>query len=99
MGAGNTIIKQIFFFEGLLISLSGAVLGLLLGLLVCFVQQQFGLIKLQGGGSFIISAYPVKLIATDFVYVFITIAFIGIGAAWLPVQRIGRQLKSNKIIS
>ncbi len=99
MGAGNKVIKQIFFIEGLLISLSGAALGLLLGLLVCFVQQQFGLIKLQGGGSFIISAYPVKLIATDFLYVFITITFIGIGAAWLPVQRIGSQLKSNKIIS
>ena len=93
MGANNEIIKRIFFFEGLLISLSGAVFGLLLGLVVCFVQQQFGLIKLQGGGSFIISAYPVKLIATDFLYVFFTIALIGIGAAWLPVQRIGNQLK------
>jgi lipoprotein-releasing system permease protein len=93
LGARDNTIKQIFFFEGLLITLTGAVAGLLLGLLVCFVQLKFGLIKLQGGGSFIISAYPVKIILTDFVYVFITIALIGTAAAWLPVRRIKVILK------
>jgi len=88
LGAKDATIKQIFFLEGLLISLSGAFSGLLLGLLVCFLQQKFGLVKLQGGGSFIISAYPVKMIATDFLYVFITIGIIGTAAAWLPVKRI-----------
>jgi lipoprotein-releasing system permease protein len=98
MGADKKTIRQIFFFEGLLISLSGAVAGLLLGLSVCFVQQEFGLIKLQGVGSFIINAYPVKLMATDFLYVFLTIVLIGVGAAWVPVQRIGKQLNSGKVI-
>jgi lipoprotein-releasing system permease protein len=93
LGAGNTTIKQIFFLEGLLISLTGAFTGLLLGLLVCFLQQKFGLIKLQGGGSFIISAYPVKMIATDFLYVFVTIGIIGTAAAWLPVKRIAVNLR------
>ena len=95
LGARDTTIKQIFFFEGLLISLTGAISGLLLGLLVCVLQQKFGLIKLQGGGSFIINAYPVKLIATDFLYVFLTIAVIGIAAAWLPVKRITVKLKKQ----
>ena len=88
LGAKDAVIKQIFFFEGLLISLSGAVAGLLLGLLVCYVQLKFGLVKLQGGGSFIINAYPVKMMLTDFIYVFITIFIIGAAAAWLPVKRI-----------
>jgi lipoprotein-releasing system permease protein len=95
MGARDATIKQIFFFEGLLISLTGAFSGLLLGLLVCILQQKFGLVKLQGGGSFIINAYPVKLIATDFLYVFITISLIGTAAAWLPVRRIAAKLQKT----
>lgn len=93
LGARDNTIKRIFFFEGLLITLTGAVAGLILGLMVCFLQLKFGLIKLQGGGSFIISAYPVKIILTDFIYVFITIALIGTAAAWLPVRRIKVILK------
>ncbi len=95
MGARDTLIKKIFFFEGLLISLIGAFSGLLLGLLVCVLQQEFGLIKLQGGGSFIINAYPVKLIAADFLYVFITITLIGTAAAWLPVRRMAVKLSKT----
>jgi ABC-type lipoprotein release transport system permease subunit len=93
LGARDAVIKQIFFFEGLLITLSGALTGLILGLAVCFLQEKFGLIKLQGGGSFIISAYPVKMIATDFLYVFLTIALIGTAAAWIPVGRIAVHLR------
>jgi len=88
LGARDATIKQIFFIEGILISMTGALAGLILGLSVCFLQLKFGLVKLQGGGSFILDAYPVKLIATDFLYVFLTIALIGIFAAWLPVKRI-----------
>jgi len=95
LGARDAAIKRIFFFEGLLISLTGAFSGLLLGLLVCVLQQEFGMVKLQGGGSFIISAYPVKLIATDFLYVFITITLIGTAAAWLPVRRIAAKLSAT----
>lgn len=95
MGARDATIKQIFFFEGLLISLTGAFSGLLLGLLVCVVQLKFGLIKLQGGGSFIINAYPVKMMAIDFLYVFITISLIGTAAAWFPVRRIAAKLQKT----
>lgn len=89
LGARDAIIKQIFFIEGLLISLTGAISGLILGLVVCFLQLKFGLVKLQGGGSFIIDAYPVKMMPIDFLYVFITISVIATAAAWLPVKRIG----------
>ena len=95
LGARDVVIKQIFFFEGLLISLTGALGGLVLGLLVCYVQQKFGLVKLQGGGTFIISAYPVKMIASDFLYVFLTLLLIGAGAAWLPVRRIAGKMRER----
>jgi len=88
LGARDTTIKQIFFFEGLLITLSGALSGLFLGLAVCYAQQTFGLVKLQGGGTFIMDAYPVKLMPLDFIYVFVTVALIGIVAALIPVRRI-----------
>jgi len=93
LGARDATIKQIFFLEGLLITLTGAIAGLILGLLVCFVQLKFGLVKLQGGGSFIMDAYPVEMMLTDFLYVFITIALIGSASAWLPVKRISVMLR------
>lgn len=92
LGASDALIKQIFFFEGILITLTGALAGLFLGLVVCYAQQKFELVKLQAGGSFIISAYPVKMMLTDFIYVFLTIGTIGVAAAWLPVKRIGVML-------
>jgi len=95
LGANDTVIKQTFFLEGMMISMIGALAGLVLGLLVCILQLKFGLVKLQGGGSFIMDVYPVKMMATDFLYVFLTIAIIGVGAAWLPVHRIGMKLKKS----
>jgi lipoprotein-releasing system permease protein len=95
LGATDSAIRKIFFFEGLLITLSGAVAGLILGLAVCLLQQKFGLVRLQGSGSFIISAYPVKLIATDFLYVFLTLLLIGTAAAWLPVRRMTASLRKT----
>jgi lipoprotein-releasing system permease protein len=65
LGADNGLLKRIFLFEGWMISASGAVLGTLLGLLVCWLQVRFELISLQGSGSFIIDAYPVLVEAAD----------------------------------
>ena len=93
LGARDATIKQIFFLEGLLITLTGAIAGLILGLLVCILQLKFGFVKLQGGGSFIMDSYPVQMMLTDFIYVFLTIALIGIASAWLPVKRISVMLR------
>lgn len=95
LGAKDASIKQIFFLEGLLITITGAIAGLILGLLICLLQLKFGLVKLQGGGSFIMDAYPVKMMLTDFLYVFITIAIIGSASAWLPVKRIAVMLRKS----
>ena len=92
MGANNKTIKRIFLTEGLLISISGAFLGIVLGGLFCWIQQRFGLITLGGGsGSFVVDAYPVKIVATDIIYVFITVFLIGLGASYYPVRQISKK--------
>ena len=89
MGAGNVLIKRIFLFEGMLISMTGAIAGLLLGGLLCWVQQEFGLLRLgDGEGIYIIDTYPVLIKPEDFLYVFLTVFVIGYFAAWLPVKKI-----------
>lgn len=94
LGADNRLIKNIFRTEGLLISLGGAFLGLLLGFAICLLQQEFGWIKLQSSGStFVISAYPVQMKLIDFLSVFATVFVIGIAAAWFPV----RKIKAKKV--
>lgn len=62
MGAGNRLIERIFLVEGWLISITGSVLGLALGTGISWIQQRFGIIKLSGSGSFVIDAYPVKIV-------------------------------------
>jgi len=98
MGANNTLIKRIFLFEGILISLFGALTGLFIGGLLSWMQQEFGFIKLgQGESFFIIDAYPVEVRALDFLYVFITVFVIGYFAAWLPARRISRKYLGQKL--
>ncbi len=92
MGADNKLIRKIFLTEGLFISLGGALLGLILGFIICFIQQKFGIIRLQSAdSSFVISAYPVQMKILDFVYVFLTVFAIGIATAWYPVRQISKK--------
>ena len=88
MGASNRVIRKIFFFEGLLIAISGALIGLGAGYLLCLVQMHFGLLKLQG--AFVMEAYPVAMQLNDFIYVFLTVFLIGAFAAWFPARQITR---------
>ena len=98
LGANNTLIKRIFLLEGLMISLIGALAGLILGGLLSWTQQEFGIITLgQGEAFYIIDAYPVEVRFPDFVYVFITVFVIGYFAAWLPARRISRKYLSQKL--
>ncbi len=92
MGANNKTIKRIFLVEGILISISGAVLGLLLGGILCWLQLRFGLIGLGSeANAFIVPAYPVKMVALDFIAVFFTVFLIGLAAAWYPVRQISKK--------
>lgn len=85
LGADNPLIKRIFIFEGWMISILGAALGLLLGWLVCWAQQKFGLVKLAGE-TLILDTYPVIMKLSDFMLVAATVLMIGFLAAWYPVR-------------
>jgi len=87
MGAGKNLVRKIFTIEGLLISLAGSIAGLLFGLILLLLQQHYGLVGLGGSeGDFIINAYPVKMVLSDFIYVFFTVLAIGLLATWYPVR-------------
>jgi len=88
MGAAPVLIRKIFMAEGLMITFIGALIGLILGAAICFLQQRFGLVKLSGSGTFIIDAYPVNMQLADFFYVFVTVFVIGFVAAWYPAKKL-----------
>lgn len=94
LGADNQLISRIFLFEGCLISLLGALIGIVLGLTLCLVQQEFGWIGLggTGEGSFIIDAYPVSVHLQDVILVFITVWVVGFLSVWYPVRYLSRRL-------
>jgi lipoprotein-releasing system permease protein len=86
LGADNGLLKRIFLIEGWMISVSGAVLGTLLGLLVCWLQMRFELIKLQGSGSFVIDAYPILVKPADVIITVVAVVIIGLLATWYPIR-------------
>lgn len=86
MGANNGLIRKIFLLEGFLLAFSGAFSGAVLAVIICLVQQHFGIIKLQGN-SFLVEAYPVSMHLSDFVLIGLTVLFISLLAAYFPAQR------------
>ena len=93
LGASDRQVARIFLLEGWLISGIGAILGIAVGLLLCWLQMQYGLVKLgQSEGSFVVDAYPVSVRATDLVITFATVLAVSLVAVWLPVRRMTRDL-------
>lgn len=86
LGADLPLIRRVFRLEGWLISASGAILGILLGLLICWIQMRFGVIKLQGSGSFIIDSYPVVVKAPDVIITLIGVVVVSYFTAWYPIR-------------
>ena len=90
MGATNRLIRNIFLMEGVFLSFFGTLIGFAFGIVAVILQQQFGLVRLEGGGSFLVDAYPVSLRFSDFVLVFFTILLIGTLASIIPAIRASR---------
>jgi len=98
MGAGKQLIKRVFLIEGIMISIGGAIAGLILGALISWLQQQFGFISLgNGSGTFVVDAYPVKIVLSDFILVFFTVVSIGLIAAWYPVKQLSKKYIDQKL--
>ena len=97
MGADRRTIRNIFLFEGWLISFIGAVLGTIAGLAICQAQITYSLVKLSDkASSFIIDAYPMKIITSDVILIVISVSLIGFLAAWYPVRFISEKLFSDE---
>lgn len=93
LGANNKLIIRIFLFEGWLITFVGAIAGIILGLIVCLLQQYFGLLKLGSEPStFIIDAYPVSVQPLDILLIFITVSLVGFLTVLYPVNALRKKL-------
>lgn len=91
MGADNRLIKKIFVNEGLLISVAGGIIGLLLGIILVVLQQKFGFVKFGTGGNYVVDAYPVLLKLQDVLLIFATILVVGCTSAYLTVRHAMRR--------
>ena len=93
MGATDKQITRIFLFEGRMISVIGAVAGILIGLLLCWLQQEYGLVALgRSSGSFVVDAYPVSVHPEDIAIVFLTVIAVGFASVWYPVRYFAKRL-------
>lgn len=91
MGATAANIRNIFLFEGLMMAGIGGLLGGIIGLLIAYAQKTFEIVKLGGGGSFVIDAYPVDVRFSNLLLVAATVIFIAIFSAGLTAVRASRQ--------
>ncbi len=93
LGSSDKQIVRIFLFEGRMISALGAVIGVLIGLLLCWIQQTYGIVALgSSSGNFVVDAYPVSVHPEDIVLVFITVLVVGFLSVWYPVRYFAKRL-------
>ena len=92
LGADNRLIVRIFFTEGCLISLIGALIGIVGGIGLCLLQEHYGLIALGTQGGFVVDAYPVSVQVGDVVLIFVTVLAIGCLSVWYPVKYLSKKL-------
>lgn len=88
LGASPLLIRRVFLYEGLLIVLIGVLLGITLGLGVCWAQERFGLVPLDAS---VVDHYPVKVLWSDLLVVFATVGAIGLLATWVPLRALSRR--------
>ena len=86
IGVPEKTLQSIFFYEGLLITFFGALLGLFLGIGLCLLQQKFGLLQLGTQGSFIVNTYPVEVQLPDVLFIILTVVSIGVLITLIPVK-------------
>ena len=93
LGATDGQIRRIFLFEGRMISAAGAVIGIVLGLILCWLQQTYGLFQLgDQAGNFVVNAYPISVHPEDILLIFLTVILVGWLSVWYPVRYMSRKL-------
>ena len=98
MGATQGLVQRVFLYEGMATSLLGGLGGMVLGAIICFIQQTFHIVKLGGAGSsYLIQYYPVQMHVLDFVIVLVTILLISLLTSFLPAQKLKKSLQNNNL--
>ena len=97
LGATDGFVARIFIYEGNLIALLGAVVGLVLGVALCLLQQKFGFISLGGGGQFVVDAYPVRVKVTDLILVLVSVVAVSALSVWLPIKILNKYFLKNSL--
>lgn len=93
LGASDKQIVRIFLFEGRMISAIGAIIGIIIGLILCWAQQTFGIVALgTSSGNYVVDAYPVSVHPEDIILVFITVLIVGFLSVWYPVNYFAKKL-------
>lgn len=96
LGASDRQIADIFMVEGRLIALMGAVLGIVIGVVLCYIQQKYGVIRFgHSAGSYIIDAYPVNIHIMDIIIIFITVVIVGFISVWYPVRHLSKKFTTT----
>jgi lipoprotein-releasing system permease protein len=96
MGASKGFIRKIFLAEGTIIALTGTLFGIAIGVLICWLQQEYGIVKM-GMQTSIVEAYPVKMRFSDFALTGLTIALITFGASYFPAIKAAREVDTTAI--
>lgn len=86
LGADRKMIRNIFLYEGWLISALGAAVGLVVGMAICLVQEHFGILKMGSGTEYVVSAYPVAVQGTDILIIAAIVLALGAVAAYIPAR-------------
>lgn len=92
LGADNKLITSIFLFEGWMISLTGILAGVLIGLLLCFIQSTYGVIPLGVDGGFVVGHLPVSVHFGDIVLIIATVTVTGFLSVLYPVRYLSKRL-------
>jgi len=97
IGATKALIKKIFTLNGVLMTIIGEIIGIILGLIICYIQIKYKIITIQANSSFIINSYPVSVKLFDILVVFITVAFIGLLASYMPSTFVINKMYKNNL--
>lgn len=99
MGADDSLIRRIFLTEGCMIPVLGALVGIVIGVALCLIQQYYGVIKLGSAGAFVSDNYPVRIAPWDILAIFVTVFAIGGLSSWYPVRYLGRKWLNKGVMT
>jgi len=83
-------VRNLFFYEGMLINILGGLIGLVLGLLICYLQIWFGIVPIQES---IMESYPIEVEFMDIIYILLTIVSVGLLSSYFPVKYLVKRLE------